>query len=386
MSVFKTIAFVLVFGFSTALPGLGEAEQQSGEVIVIKGCPGGKFSVEQSDGTKVCLCPGGETDVLGQCVSDSLIDFFDNPWGVVCSYWGCDSGGGGGGRPPSIDICVLDDGTTCADEFNFCRTEFASDQADCRAQARKTAEVACNRNLWPNNSPYQNWHRVGSYYCPSAYDDPNSILYWAMANHGYSCVLAADLHDDCIDAWLVDATTGGGGTFTILGTGGGGTSGGAESGPLAAARCNLKLVPELEACIDEVINEMGCPVGCDVSPTERIVFNPLRPDQTDLDLDGAERAVLVAVNRLQAERFINRLGYEYLARREPERAIEAFRVNVENFPNSANAHESLAEALEDSGRFRLAAASYRQALQFDPDMQSAQKGLERLQYPGTSTD
>lgn len=385
MNIFRSVVFFLTVGVCAAVPGLGAAEKTppGGEIIILHGCEGGKIRDENAADPQACFCPANETDVLGICTSDDLLDFFDHPWGVVCVYWGCGSGNPRP-RPPSIDICILDDGTTCADEFNFCRNLFVSDGMECRAQARRTAVAACNQNLWPNNSLYQTWHRVGSYYCPSQYDDPTSAFYWFTHRSLYRCTSASDVYDDCLNAWLTDASSGGGGNVSFAGFGIGGSSGGNEAGALAAARCNLRLNDELDACIEDVVEEKNCPADCDTAPTERIIFDPLRPDQKIGKMDAAQRAVLVAVNRMEQERYINRLGYEYLDRRSFERAIEAFRVNVENFPRSANAHDSLAEALERSGRPRLAAASYRRALDFDPDKKSAKTGLARLQRKGAA--
>ncbi len=63
------------------------------------------------------------------------------------------------------------------------------------------------------------------------------------------------------------------------------------------------------------------------------------------------------------ETLINQLGYTALARAHRANAIELFRFNVERFPESANVHDSLGEALEQEGRLEEALASYTRAYQ-----------------------
>lgn len=56
-------------------------------------------------------------------------------------------------------------------------------------------------------------------------------------------------------------------------------------------------------------------------------------------------------------------------------AIEVLAFNVQQYPKSANAHDSLAEAYEKAGNKAAAIASYRQALVLDPKFESS---IERL--------
>lgn len=58
---------------------------------------------------------------------------------------------------------------------------------------------------------------------------------------------------------------------------------------------------------------------------------------------------------------LNQFGYAYLRANKTAEAIEAFRKNIELYPASANAHDSLAEALEKSGKKRDAADMYEKA-------------------------
>ena len=61
------------------------------------------------------------------------------------------------------------------------------------------------------------------------------------------------------------------------------------------------------------------------------------------------------------EGLINQMGYQFLFDNKPEEAIEAFKANVERYPNSANVYDSLAEAYERGGRIELAEPLYDKA-------------------------
>jgi hypothetical protein len=61
------------------------------------------------------------------------------------------------------------------------------------------------------------------------------------------------------------------------------------------------------------------------------------------------------------ENTVNLVGYRQLTAGNSDRAIAAFKRNVELYPDSANVYDSLGEALEKSGRIDLAAESYARA-------------------------
>jgi len=77
---------------------------------------------------------------------------------------------------------------------------------------------------------------------------------------------------------------------------------------------------------------------------------------------------------LPAENLVNQAGYGALARGDRERALAIFRYNVECYPESANVHDSLGEALEGAGRLEEAHASYARAVE-----NAARLGDQRLE-------
>jgi tetratricopeptide (TPR) repeat protein len=82
-----------------------------------------------------------------------------------------------------------------------------------------------------------------------------------------------------------------------------------------------------------------------------------------------------------AERQLNSLGYELLRARRFTEAIRAFELNVEVYPRSSNAHDSLGEAWMAAGDTAKAIANYEIALQLDPANGSAAHALEKLGAP-----
>ena len=79
---------------------------------------------------------------------------------------------------------------------------------------------------------------------------------------------------------------------------------------------------------------------------------------------------------LFGERSINNLAYELLRGARVADALALFRTNIELYPQSANAHDSLAEAYESAGDSARALATARKALELlpsDPTLPAAAK-------------
>lgn len=78
------------------------------------------------------------------------------------------------------------------------------------------------------------------------------------------------------------------------------------------------------------------------------------------------------------EREVNAVGYRLLQEGHIEEAVEAFELNTDAFPNSANAFDSLGEALLQKGDRVGAIAAYQRAVQIDPSFTSSVQALRRL--------
>jgi tetratricopeptide (TPR) repeat protein len=96
------------------------------------------------------------------------------------------------------------------------------------------------------------------------------------------------------------------------------------------------------------------------------------------------------------ESTLNGLGYEFLFRGDQKMAIEIFKLNVDAYPKSANAYDSLSEAYEGQGNTEMAKELAQKALELLPKdssvderrreaiKRSAEERLRRLKGDGTS--
>ena len=75
---------------------------------------------------------------------------------------------------------------------------------------------------------------------------------------------------------------------------------------------------------------------------------------------------------------LNRLGYRLLGEQKLRESIEILKLNVEAYPQSANAHDSLAEAYMRTGEKELAVQSYEKSLVLDPSNTNAAVMLKKL--------
>ena len=79
-----------------------------------------------------------------------------------------------------------------------------------------------------------------------------------------------------------------------------------------------------------------------------------------------------------SEAQVNALGYRLLGKKRVEEAVEAFKMNVEDYPNSSNAYDSLGEAYMIKGDKELSVRNYQRSLELNPDNTNAVEMLRRL--------
>jgi cytochrome c-type biogenesis protein CcmH/NrfG len=80
------------------------------------------------------------------------------------------------------------------------------------------------------------------------------------------------------------------------------------------------------------------------------------------------------------ESAVNRLGYYWLYRRQDlSIAIAVFEINTRFAPESANAWDSLGEALMVAGRNEEAISCYRRSLELDPDNSNAARMIAKIE-------
>ncbi len=87
----------------------------------------------------------------------------------------------------------------------------------------------------------------------------------------------------------------------------------------------------------------------------------------------------LGLNLLPPEAFVNGIGYVMLYQyNDVEKAIDFFKLNVRNYPDSWNVYDSLAEAYQVKGDKSLAIENYEKSLKLNPSNQNAVKRLQAL--------
>ncbi len=81
------------------------------------------------------------------------------------------------------------------------------------------------------------------------------------------------------------------------------------------------------------------------------------------------------------EQALNNLGYLYLSQGKITDALDIFRLNTKEFPHSANAFDSLAEALLKNKDKKAALQNYQISLKINPENSHAAYEIDKLKYP-----
>ena len=79
-----------------------------------------------------------------------------------------------------------------------------------------------------------------------------------------------------------------------------------------------------------------------------------------------------------SENQLNRVGYQLLAHKRVADAIVIFQLNVSEYPDAFNTHDSLGEAYLLAGKRELSLASYRKSLELNPNNEHARQIIEKL--------
>lgn len=78
------------------------------------------------------------------------------------------------------------------------------------------------------------------------------------------------------------------------------------------------------------------------------------------------------------ENSLNTIGYNYFSSGDLISAIKIFNLNIEQFPNSSNTHDSLGEAYYKNNQLDLALQHYKKSYELDPKNDNAKKMIEQI--------
>ena len=124
----------------------------------------------------------------------------------------------------------------------------------------------------------------------------------------------------------------------------------------------------------------GSMVGRNIYDGLQFIFSGWRPSREvirNADLDEIKNYVKTHLAKwakygfdeasILPERAINSLGYYLIRQKELEKAVEIFSYNIQRFPKSFNAHDSLGEAYMIMGDKEKAIKYYKLAVELNPD-------------------
>jgi predicted alpha/beta superfamily hydrolase len=81
-----------------------------------------------------------------------------------------------------------------------------------------------------------------------------------------------------------------------------------------------------------------------------------------------------------AEDFVNSCGYMQLHLNNIDGAIDIFKQNIKNYPNSFNVYDSMGEAYMIKGEKQMAIKNYEKSILLNPNNDNGKKMLEKLKY------
>jgi len=95
--------------------------------------------------------------------------------------------------------------------------------------------------------------------------------------------------------------------------------------------------------------------------------------------DLADNSLRRALDKNQwQDALLNMIGYEFINLQRMDAAVMIFKRNVDAFPESANAYDSMGEAYMISGKNDLAIESYKKSLMLNPDNYNASQMIDHL--------
>lgn len=78
------------------------------------------------------------------------------------------------------------------------------------------------------------------------------------------------------------------------------------------------------------------------------------------------------------EDFVNNCGYTQLRLKNIDAAIDIFRQNIKNYPNSFNVYDSMGEAYMIKGEKELAINNYEKSILLNPNNDNGKEMLKKL--------
>lgn len=97
------------------------------------------------------------------------------------------------------------------------------------------------------------------------------------------------------------------------------------------------------------------------------------------DVNKVYSEVKREISTSDLEKLLNSVGYKLLAMNQIKKAIEIFKLNVSENPESFNAYDSLAEAYLYDDQFELSIENYKKSIELNPENTNAIHMIERIE-------
>lgn len=134
---------------------------------------------------------------------------------------------------------------------------------------------------------------------------------------------------------------------------------------------------ELIKSIDHILEESEYQMP-QIPITNAILTQLMTSGATDLAINIKSKIANNENDYSVEENNILRLAYNFLRKNKVDIAIEIFKLNVQLYPNSYNAYDSLAEGYFSNEQFELSKENYEKSLELNPENDNGKMRLERI--------
>lgn len=120
----------------------------------------------------------------------------------------------------------------------------------------------------------------------------------------------------------------------------------------------------------------------------KLSLDKIRTPQTQLIEIFSENTFEMAVNQFKKlklkyptynfEENLNNLGYSVFNKKQIDLSIQIFTLNCSEYPESANAYDSLGEVYEIIGKLEIAKQNYQKSLEFNPQNDNAKQMISKI--------
>ena len=134
--------------------------------------------------------------------------------------------------------------------------------------------------------------------------------------------------------------------------------------------------------VDDVIDYVAGIVDEDLSNKTLVTIEEMKAEFIEGDTKTALNKFpqwRTTIPNVDLEGFLNTQGYSSLRKGNIADAIEIFKLNTREYPNSGNVWDSLAESYLVNKQYKLALENYKKSLKLDPESQNAKMMIEKIE-------